>query len=171
MRVSKCISPWAASCGNECSKKFINSVSQIRKWVSLPFPWLHLPCSLFYLTLSIVIPTERLTWRHRAEKQYGILLVLCSLSFLKIVSKPLSSVILDIPSGAELRFNCEICIVTQQINSAVSHRPFTAEGHFGYKSLISRSQLHQHFIPPRKVIRGEKYPVDAELVFGFYVSV
>lgn len=114
--------------------------------------------SLFYLILFVVVPTERLTWRSRAEKCRIFCYFFALSPFRKSCQSPFPSVILDTPSGAELRFNCEICIVTQQINSPVSHRPFTAEGRFRYKSLTSRSQLHQHFLPLRKVIRGGKNP-------------
>lgn len=91
-------------------------------------------------------------------------------SFKKSCQSSFPSVILGIPSGAELRFNCEICIVTQQINSPISHRPFTAEGHFSYKSFLSRSQQHQHFAPLRKVIR-RKIPAACRVSAWLCVSV
>lgn len=142
----------------------------MRKWVSLPFPWSHLPCSRLHLILSVVILTERRTQRSRAEKLWDILpliylfiYLLLSFLFKNCVKAPFPSVILDIPSRDEWRFNCEICIVTQQTHSPSSHRPFTAEGHFSYKSLPSRSQPHQHFVSLRTVIR-RNIPAAAELV-------
>lgn len=62
----------------------------------------------------------------------------------------------SIPSGAERRFNCKICIVTQQTNSPVSCRPLAIAGFIlVINHLFLYAQPWWHFILKRLVQRND----------------